>query len=983
MSTPQSRLASFRSYSYYHVLAMCDSSQTADALALSTELNVWEHATQDTRAEDLRANTQDLGPYSPKKVPGAGKYCILINGSTDASFVINTAKWTTATGAQAVPGDRSTSIAIEGSLNISEPKGIVFLDQVVKCSVALGVDSSQVVYVLKTFFVGHGFDSDQRQEYVEHIADIPPMTFTVVDVTGAFTEAGGSYEMLFVGAGHGAARLPQYSKAVNAMSVKAGDSLEQTLTNLQNNINENYRKYYDCVVGQIKEVDSSGAPTLAGYLRPVRYVIVVGNDYKDANGIKYTVTNQSQQFKNTAGCNDPAQVSFPAHTSIESAISTVMMMSPQVQADMAVGDTTNRAKYEFKIHSALVSTQAPDAAAGVLDYTIYYRVERVLTPKSISYDSSFALLSSDESQLTEDQRAQRNQLIENNLITFDYLYTGKNIDILEFEMKVNMGLAYLQTATLANTFKSQIETAPNRQTQPSTADANGLLVKFGTIVQTPIFFGSQIRSSNLINSNNGGHTIQSAYTLSKHASLEVTDVSMKILGNISLLGSINRTSSPSYVVQSADPAVRGKVLLGTDGSREPQFAYWSHSPAYVKVRIKMPRENDDFALFTGQSSTGDPRTDPGSTDYARDFWFDGYYYVVGVEHVFDDGKFTQTLQMLGLPQRSAFDAAKATAPKEVNINDSVGSCYDNQIGITPSETGSGERTSSVSVPTTPPSGTTDPTTRADAATVNAPDSANRTLSNVRDWDTASREVKDAILDAARRYNVDEVTLAQIISHESRFNKAAFNPASEATGLGQFIKSTWDGLIRQGKIFGLAQIVPDVRTDARLNAYGTAALLIENSNLINSKEVGDLYLAHFIGPPARQIVALDKAGRGNELVSTTMSAKQFAAVVRANPTIVKPNTTVRELRTWAAQAMAKTLKNGINVAPQKAASPAAAANAPTGSTRPSADPTNNQRTAGQKLGVQQDPAVRDAKKDTAPCGPTATAAPQDRPTRGGQ
>jgi hypothetical protein len=974
---------------------MCDSSETADALAESTQLSVWEHATQGTREPDSRPGTRDLGPYSPKRLPGAGKYIILINGSTDASFVIDTAKWTTATGAQAAPGDKGTSIAIEGSIRISEPKGVAFLDQVVKCCVALGVDSAQVVYVIKTFFVGHGIDNDTNVEFVDHVTDIPPMTFIVYEVTGSFTESGGSYEMQFVGAGHGASRLPQYSKAVNAMSVTAGDSLEKTLLRLQDNINESYSKYYDCVRAQIAV--APGDPTeLLKALRKVKYVIEVGKEYKDSNGIQYTVTNQSQQYKNSAGCNDPAQVTFPAHTSIETAISTIMMMSPQVQADMAVGDTTNRAKYEYKVHSALVSKKAPDAAeaaAGVLEYTVYYRVERFLTPKSIAYDSAFAVLTQDEGQLANDPRYQQ---IRNNIIEFDYMYTGKNIDILEFDMKVNMGLAYLQTATLANTFKSQIERAPNRQIQSSSTDATNVPVKYGAIVQTPIFFGSQIRTPNMINSNNGGNTIQSAYTLSKHSSLEVTDVTMKILGNTSLLGRINKTSSPKYVVESANPDKRGQVVYNASGSKEPQFAEWSHVPAYVKVRIKMPRENDDFALFTGQSTTGDPNTDPGSTDYARDFWFDGYYYVIGVEHVFDGGEFTQTLTMLGIPKRSSFETTQDNASREIDMSKSVGSCFDSQIGATPSETGSGTRSSTSTVPYTPPTGDTSPTNKADAATINE---GTITLSDVVGWDNASPAVKAAIQNAADRYGIKAVTLARVAAKESGLGtNLSAAPRSSATGLFQFLKGTWNELVQQGRIFGVTDLAnqqgsgsnwsPASANDPRLDpskcALGGAAFTKLNSNQIGSERIGDLYLAHFLGPGgARQVINADKRSSGSELILTVLGPDETNRIVKANPNILRVNSTVGEVRDWGEKAMASTLKKGISTAPQRATAPAAAANAPTGSVQSSADPTNSQRTASGALAVQQNTAAQDANKDKRPCGPTAGTAPQDRPTRGGQ
>jgi Transglycosylase SLT domain len=975
MSNPPNRLSSFRSYSYYHVLAMCDSSQTADALSRSTDLNVWEHATPDTRVSDTRSLTSNLGRYSPKKVEGAGKYVVLINGSTDAAFVINQAKWTSATGAAAVPGDRSTSIAVEGSISISEPKGVAFLDQVVKCCVALGVDSAQVVYVLKTFFIGFrdddqifsgGGDGD-RQDF---IADIPPVTFIVYDVTGSFTESGGTYEMLFVAAGHGASRLPQYSKAVNGMSVTAGESLQQTLTKLQDNINDNYDKYYNCVYEQIKATEGDNQPLLRA-LRKVQYVIEVGPDYQDTNGVKYTVTNQPQQYKNTAGCNDPAQVTFPAHTSIESAISTIMMMSPQVQADMSSGDTSNKVKYEYKIHTALVSEQASDAEEGIMDYKVYYRVERFMSPKTISYNPAFATLQQDDEELKKDPEYEK---IKRNIIEFDYMYTGANIDILEFDMKVNMGMAYLQTATLASTFKSQLDTAPNRQMQPATGDVNNHMVRFGAIVQTPVFFGSQIRVPSLINSQNGTQTIQSAYTLNKHASLEVSDVTMRIIGNTLLLGTTNLTTSPKYIIESATRSTEYVPANATQAN----FADWSHAPAYVKVKIKMPRENDDFSLFTGQSTTGDPRTDPGITDYARDFWFDGYYYVVGIEHIFDSGEFSQVLSMLGLPKRSAFESTKNSATRETEISSGVGKCFDNQIGVSPSTPTDAAPPSNVTVPHTPPSGDTVPTNTADANT------ANRTSgdpADVKGWDKASPAVKAAIIDASNKYGVDPVVMAQFAAKESSFNANAKAPTSSATGLYQFIKSTWDGLAKQGKIPGVTASTPDsARLDPKLNAYAGAVFLKENAAAIGSNQVGDLYLAHFLGPgTAKKVISRDNATGGKELLITALGESATLRIAKANPSIVKPNTTVGELRAWAAISMAKTLKNPINVARQREVVTQTNSAA---QTLPSQNPQDAKRTADQPIAAVQNAKVQAAKTDTQPCGPGPKAT-QDRPTRGGQ
>ena len=52
--------------------------------------------------------------------------------------------------------------------------------------------------------------------------------------------------------------------------------------------------------------------------------------------------------------------------------------------------------------------------------------------------------------------------LHENLKIFDYIFSGKNIDILEFDIKMAYGLAYMQTATTSNSFKDQLETVASR-----------------------------------------------------------------------------------------------------------------------------------------------------------------------------------------------------------------------------------------------------------------------------------------------------------------------------------------------------------------------------------------------------------------------------------------------------------------------------------------------------------------------------------------
>lgn len=958
MSSPQNRLSQFRSYSYYHVLAMCDCSETADQLAQETSLDVWYHATPDTIISDGRTNTTALGPYAPKRLANStngGKYVILINGSTDAAYVIDSAHWTSSTGAEAAPNDRATSIAVEGNIHVSEPKGVAFLDQIVQCSIALGVDSAQIVYVLKTFFVGIRHD-DNGDDVPEHISDIPPVNFIVYDVTGSFTEQGGMYEMQFVAAGHGAARLSQYSKAVNAMSITAGPSLESTLKALETQINDNYEKYFDCVIDQIRAMDGDTIALVAS-LNRVKYVIEVGADYQDGVG-KYTVTNQAQQFKNTAGCADSAQVTFPAQSSIETAISTIMQMSPEVQREAGRGSADDSVKYEYKIHTAVETKRVAGTDTDQLECTVYYRVDRFMTPKAIASNVAFSGSSAFDTLAGDvDVNDPSYLAIRNNIITFDYMYTGKNIDILEFDMKMNYGLAYLQTATLANTFKSQLERAPNRTMQPATGDVNRNRFE-GAPVQKFIFFGSQIKTPNLQNSQNAGNTIQSMYTMNKHASLEVSEASMKITGNCQLLGTVNQTTSAGYVVGSAT-----RTPSADQSDSTADFQDWSHSPAFVKVNIKMPRTNDDFALFTGTNTDA-----TGSTDYARDFWFDGYYYCYGIEHNFDGGEFTQELKMIGLPKKSAVAsvAGKNNSTQEVNITDAVGSCYDNQIPCGPQAStpaGSGA-TGAVAVAEMPPSKSTAPTNTADAVSTQQNSAG---LSNVKLWDSPDTkpDVKAAIIDAAAKYTVDVVSLAQVCYQESKFIASASNPRSSAGGLFQFIDATWIGEVKQGSILGLKDTNVRNKFVPKWAAYAGAAYLQQNAKAIGSTNVGDLYLAHFAGPDvAKKIIAACNADGGKALCSTVIGDVAFAKIVKANSPYVYNGMTASSFRFFATNIMAKTLKTYTPVAGSSSVPTTAATNTT----------SEVRRDAATSLASAQNCAVQStAAAATTPCGPTAQTA----------
>ena len=110
-------LAKFKSYSYYHVLAVCNSSETADVLASQTSdiVDSWLHPAGTVGTK----TSEDLGRYAPKSLGQGMQYCILINGATDSTYSITKVAIQTLVGAGAVNNDRYTSLAVEGESALS------------------------------------------------------------------------------------------------------------------------------------------------------------------------------------------------------------------------------------------------------------------------------------------------------------------------------------------------------------------------------------------------------------------------------------------------------------------------------------------------------------------------------------------------------------------------------------------------------------------------------------------------------------------------------------------------------------------------------------------------------------------------------------------------------------------------------------------------------------------------------------------------
>lgn len=604
MSNPQNILGKFRSYAYHHILMVCNNTEAAEELTKTSEITTFQHVLD----ENKRYAARQIGNKKENQ------YVTLIDGTTDARFYITSASWENIIAMGNVIDDgmpQSTSMALEGELEIMEPLGANFLNVITKICDTLGTEPVGLVFVLKTIFVGHNDDGS-----TEMLSNIKPLLFINYDITAIFDSSGAKYKMLLVGVVNGLGRLPHVQQIFTGINfnVKSGETLDQTFNNIANKVNESYKVYldqaqasyakklYDDAAGKGEVLEALDAVTQAekffgSNYRKVKYKIIMDDYYK--GNAKYK-----------AGDNEPVRLkakrekgSFKYKSiSVDGLINSVMASSTAVINDGEKADENK--KYMYKIISGLKSSGN--------EFVVEYHIKRY-EMLELPYDAAF-----EGKEFTP---------IPGQSIEFNYIFTGKNVDIKEFDIKMEMGMAFWQQT-------STTDTSPNAHTATSGTTTNiargtGAKKIAGTGNKprplTPLFLGTKIKSPLARNTRNPIKSAEFQARLNRWAAFETIEAKMTIYGNPQLLDEMSLL--PSDLSKKALTEEQIKKLEGK-GNINPR---WFSVPSLTKVNIKMPVDTNDV-----------------NTEY-RDFWYTGYYVLFAVKHIFSNGEFLQELDMMSLP----------------------------------------------------------------------------------------------------------------------------------------------------------------------------------------------------------------------------------------------------------------------------------------------------------------------------------------------
>lgn len=663
-------LSKYRTYAYHHILIACDSTETGKSInkSLSSAPETF-----------LPISIKEGESFAPNIADNGGAYVVLCNGLNGARFNIKEVKWETIL-AENYTLDDSTTVKTcgeQGTITIHEPIGVGFFNALAFTCDALQTDPSGVAYLLKTIFIGYTDDAVG----FEFIYDIRPTFFFMQDINVEFDISGSLYEISVVGFADGYAKLPQINNIGSGITLKmpnSGTTLSDAMKLLEITLNDTYKKSIQKAIDAAK-YNGCEALQLDNY-RQIIYKIELPDVYQDS---KYKIDNQLEAITDKG--NGDSIFCFGEKANVEIIMNDILGACSTVQKESVgtvrpdglitkyspsvtsnVTSTKDNIIVTYSVHRFPETSKAFDIPPTVVQtlpdlkhnglqvVMILPGGNQLLEDGSIFNPISGSRQPSD--QIHRDQVAARLQQVRasqptpvadlkpkdpppkynqdtndklaasNQTINFEYIFTGHNVDIQDFQMRMDIGIAFLQTLTIQGTMTNQDDTINNSVGSGTSRGAAGSVTKINktdTIrPKSVLFYNPQSRDVYARHTKNAEATLSYRARLSNHAAYQNIEAVLNITGNPNLI------AGTDPVTQTLDGGTR-----------------WNNVPQYCTVDIKYP--DGDY---------------PNSDKYNfTNFWYTGLYRILQIENIFSDGLFTQNLKLISLPVENPYDAKAGDA----------------------------------------------------------------------------------------------------------------------------------------------------------------------------------------------------------------------------------------------------------------------------------------------------------------------------------
>lgn len=651
MSTPANPLDRFRSYAYHHILMISNSTE-----AFRNFLNPTVGDSSGSSLSNLKLGEKNI-------VSGNSGFYVICDTRKNSYFSINELSYTSS---PSVGNSRYANVIMSSiDMSIIDTTGIALLNYLNWiCNSELDISLYKASFLLKTIFIGHTYDGNTETVYQDAI----PMV--LIDLQVSPSAHGANAHAKFSPIENGAGLyVSDYSRIFDIPGISSNTGLlKDAVKSFESQLNQKSREWYRSLQLKVLENTSTKTETPAkGYGKLVQYMFTIPDDWADfkINGVVDAAVETSFK-KNNEKKTDTKGVLIGLKTSPASNILEVLEILMKQSDDVQkLASNKNREDGFLRGYRILPNVTSDDDTV-----VVHYDVVNYCIPKK--EDNSAKKEGQDEVKKINDQF----QIDDTkNVMFFDYIFTGKNSDILDFQMKINDVQIYLADNIMIGAETSR--EVKKDQTDKSSDEASTkpkeavLKIRSGDPITPPMKTGSQYQNMSWITEADSKKDSikarqQFIHNMSLAHGVSSFNVIMKIRGNPDLYGRFTDSSLMPHVkiidnvkdvkyVTSDDKFINGvngnyllendvKTYLDAKKARiEALGAKGTNAPAltpfYLKIKIM------------GQNFDINDKSENAFSNFKpfEQFWYDGYYQVVKIDHRFMNGKFYQELLIGAIP----------------------------------------------------------------------------------------------------------------------------------------------------------------------------------------------------------------------------------------------------------------------------------------------------------------------------------------------
>lgn len=465
-------------------------------------------------------------------------------------------------------------------------------------------DSLQLFFIIKPVFIG--ITQDEKGNFVEEqLSDNPANIMILTELTADYTTQGSNYHISGVCDIGGIGNIP--SKHKNLLS--------QISINVPRNVS--FNDFFEVILPQQlnKLVDNRTVSDGQNkkFLR-YKYKIILDDFYKTGD---YKFDNISTIHTNT-GQNDPT-LSFP-DCNIYDIITKLLSLSLKINEDAVIKNSSKNIKEKVisKYYRPYITCGISDADNETTYIT--YTISRQTIYKSNNHLELVSEIE-DIKEIEAFLFSDFDEIKKPQIIVYDYLYTGKNVDVIEYKLAITRGLV----ATILD-------------------EKNLVVSGITTIDETS--FNTSNTDEPFNNINKPTNTIKVPQTSSIYSDQN------RMRGFYDV---INRTSFvevlQNKITVTGNPYIFGSLASSNSTRKEYEIFVREQIPAMLFVNVQYPSSTE---FWTSESNYNT------SPDLAP-FWFRGIQQILTCETVFEGNNFFHVIDTYPLltEQQAAEDVLQA------------------------------------------------------------------------------------------------------------------------------------------------------------------------------------------------------------------------------------------------------------------------------------------------------------------------------------